>query len=65
MLTTLGETQNKVAGLDAGADDYIQKPKSPDEIQELFARIRAHLRIADLAPSSPSGTGCSKRRTRS
>lgn len=48
LLTTLGETHNKVTGLDAGADDYIQKPKSPDEIKELFARIRAHLRIADL-----------------
>ncbi|MDR3632481.1 MAG: SpoIIE family protein phosphatase [Isosphaeraceae bacterium] len=48
LLTTLAETQNKLTGLDAGADDYIQKPKSPDEIKELFARIRAHLRIADL-----------------
>ncbi len=48
MLTTLGETENKIAGLEAGADDYIQKPKSPDEIQEMFARIRAHLRISDL-----------------
>lgn len=48
MLTTLGETKSKVTGLDAGADDYIQKPKSPDEIQELFARIRAQLRIADI-----------------
>jgi sigma-B regulation protein RsbU (phosphoserine phosphatase) len=48
MLTTLAETRNKIAGLEAGADDYIQKPKSPEEIQEMFARIRAHLRIADL-----------------
>ena len=48
MLTTLSETQHKITGLDAGADDYIQKPRSPEEIQELFARIRAHLRIADL-----------------
>ncbi len=48
LLTTLSETKNKITGLDAGADDYIQKPKNPDEIQELFARIRAHLRIADL-----------------
>ncbi len=48
LLTTLGETANKITGLDAGADDYIQKPRSPDDIKELFARIRAHLRIADL-----------------
>jgi sigma-B regulation protein RsbU (phosphoserine phosphatase) len=48
MLTTLSETQNKIAGLDSGADDYIQKPKSPDDVQEMFARIRAQLRIADL-----------------
>ncbi|AGA25186.1 PP2C family protein-serine/threonine phosphatase [Singulisphaera acidiphila] len=48
LLTTLCETENKVLGLDSGADDYIQKPKSPEEIKELFARIRAHLRISDL-----------------
>jgi sigma-B regulation protein RsbU (phosphoserine phosphatase) len=48
MLTTLGDTNYKVTGLDAGADDYIEKPKSPAEIQELFARIRAQLRINDL-----------------
>ncbi len=48
LLTTLGETANKIQGLDAGADDYIQKPRSPDDIKEMFARIRAHLRIADL-----------------
>jgi len=49
MLTTLGATDNKLAGLTAGADDYIQKPKSPDEIRELFARIKARFRIADLS----------------
>ena len=49
MLTTLGETKSKVEGLDAGADDYIQKPKNPGEIEELFARIRAHFRLADMS----------------
>ncbi len=48
MLTTLGATESKIVGLDAGADDYIEKPKTPQEIQEIFARIRAQLRIADL-----------------
>ncbi len=48
MLTTLGASESKVVGLDAGADDYMEKPKSPAEVQEIFARIRAQLRIADL-----------------
>jgi phosphoserine phosphatase RsbU/P len=48
MLTTLAEVDNKVAGLEAGADDYILKPKSPDDFREMFKRIEAHLRIADL-----------------
>lgn len=48
MLTTLGAVQSKVVGLDAGADDYLEKPKSPEDIQELYARIRAQLRISDL-----------------
>lgn len=48
LLTTLGGADSKVEGLDAGADDYIEKPKSKEEIQVLFARIRSQLRIADL-----------------
>jgi phosphoserine phosphatase RsbU/P len=49
MLTTLGEAQSKIAGLEAGADDYIEKPKGQDEFRVLCARINAHLRIADLS----------------
>ena len=60
MLTTLGATESKIVGLNAGADDYLEKPKSPQEVQELFARIRAQLRIADLRPRWPSGTGSSR-----
>lgn len=41
MLTARGDEPDKVAGLDAGADDYITKPFS---IQELLARIRSVLR---------------------
>jgi phosphoserine phosphatase RsbU/P len=47
MLTTLGETRSKIAGLSAGADDYIEKPKGEDDFLILYARINAHLRIAD------------------
>lgn len=41
MLTARGEEADKVSGLDAGADDYLSKPFST---QELLARIRALLR---------------------
>ncbi len=38
MLTALGTTEDKVAGFDAGADDYLVKPF---EFQELLARVKA------------------------
>ena len=44
MLTALDQDHDKVAGLDAGADDYITKPFS---VTELLARIRANLRRAE------------------
>lgn len=44
MLTALDAVEDRVAGLDAGADDYLVKPF---ELIELLARIRALLRRAD------------------
>ena len=44
MLTALAEEADKVKGLDVGADDYVTKPFSA---QELLARIRAALRRAE------------------
>lgn len=41
MVTALDQPRDKVRGLDAGADDYVTKPFSMDE---LLARIRANLR---------------------
>ena len=50
MLTARDTLEDKVAGLDAGADDYLVKPF---EMEELDARLRARLRRAggDIAPS--------------
>lgn len=49
MLTALAETDDVVAGLDLGANDYLTKPFA---FAELLARIRAHLR----QPGQTSGT---------
>ncbi len=40
-LTAKGELEDKIAGLDAGADDYLSKPF---QVEELMARIRAMMR---------------------
>ena len=64
LLTALGTVQDRVTGLDAGADDYLAKPYAP---QELLARVRALLRrpsalqadglqFADLRLEIGSGT---------
>jgi len=49
MLTALGQTQNKVEGFNAGADDYLTKPF---EVEELLARVRALLRRTDRIPQA-------------
>jgi two-component system, OmpR family, response regulator len=47
VLTALGEVDDRVSGLDAGATDYLTKPFS---LAELAARIRAQLRVASQVP---------------
>ncbi|MBI2939478.1 MAG: response regulator transcription factor [Chloroflexi bacterium] len=45
MLTARDEVPDRVAGLDAGADDYVVKPVA---LEELFARVRAQLRRREV-----------------
>ncbi|MEL7399051.1 MAG: winged helix-turn-helix domain-containing protein, partial [Pseudomonadota bacterium] len=49
MLTAKGEEDNKIQGLEVGADDYITKPFSP---RELTARLKAVLRRTEGASNS-------------
>ncbi|AWT44761.1 response regulator transcription factor [Streptomyces griseosporeus] len=53
MLTALVETADRIAGLDAGADDYVVKPF---DVEEVFARLRALLRRTSPAAETPAGT---------
>ena len=46
MLTAKGEEDDRVRGLELGADDYITKPFSP---RELVSRVRAVLRRTEMA----------------
>ena len=55
MLTARDAVMDKVAGLDAGADDYVTKPFA---IEELLARVRVALkRHAPAAPPEPDAAG--------
>jgi DNA-binding response OmpR family regulator len=49
VLTARGELEDRVAGLDAGAVDYLVKPFS---MAELVARVRAHLRLVEQASAT-------------
>jgi two-component system response regulator ResD len=49
LLTALGEEDDRIAGLEAGADDYVTKPFSP---RELALRVRSVLRRAPPAAAT-------------
>jgi two-component system response regulator MprA len=49
MLTARGDVNDRVTGLDAGADDYLAKPFA---LQELLARVRALLRRTEYSTGS-------------
>jgi DNA-binding response OmpR family regulator len=52
MLTAKGEASDRIRGLDLGADDYITKPFSP---QEVVSRVRAVLRRSGGPDASQAG----------
>src|SRR5882724_13208414 len=49
MLTTAGDSVDRVVGLELGADDYVAKPF---DLRELLARVRAVLRRAQPVPAA-------------
>nr|WP_321250040.1 response regulator [uncultured Ruegeria sp.] len=53
LLTAKGETEHRISGLEAGADDYLSKPFEP---KELLLRINAILRRMPDTPAQDSAT---------
>jgi len=58
MLTARGEESERIVGLELGADDYLAKPFSPNE---LVARVRALLRRAQRATDSEKSSSSTSR----
>jgi len=57
LITARGQDQDKIRGLDLGADDYLTKPFSVDE---LLARVRAVLRRSQFTASEAASLGRSR-----
>jgi DNA-binding response OmpR family regulator len=55
MLTARTSEDDRIAGLEIGADDYVAKPFSP---REVVARVQALVRRAQAAPSQPPAPVC-------
>ena len=54
MITARGQTTDRIAGLDVGADDYVSKPFSPAEV---VARVRSVLRRTSSQPDPAHSDG--------
>ncbi|WP_370324354.1 response regulator [Euzebya sp.] len=53
MLTALGETADRIAGLEIGADDYLAKPFSPRELVARVKNVLKRSRGSDAGPAAP------------
>ncbi|MGC9503991.1 response regulator transcription factor RpaB [Baaleninema sp.] len=56
MLSALAEIKDRIAGLEAGADDYLVKPFSPRELEARIATILRRVRDAPPNRATPPGT---------